>query len=205
MAFSHYIPLALALAFAVPGMGIALASVVRGLGNVSNAAGTFAEASANVSTAFAAVAVATSKGTVGLVDEVWQGVDLLNLAVTAQREQLEVDDPRQLEDYIRSNAGRTVWKAPEFVTTLVLATTREAAAGFEMQSLSESWLDVNSRYRQLHLQMHYNSVSDMWEVEWLFVDVSFEARWANPAWELLRLSPNSEEEHIRFRLNYIVT
>ena len=46
--------------------------------------------------------------------------------------------------------------------------------------------------------MHYNSFSDMWEVEWTFVDVSFDARWANLTWELLALSTNTEEQQIRF-------
>ena len=97
-----------------------------------------------------------------------------------------------------------MWRAPEFVTNLVLATTREASAGFEVQSLSESWLDVNSRYRQLHFRVHYISLSDMWEVEWTFVDVSFEPRWANPAWALLSLDTDSEEQQIRSKLNNIV-
>ena len=42
------------------------------------------------------------------------------------------------------------------------------------------------------------------EVEWTFVNVTFEARLANPAWGLLALNTDSEEQQICFKLNIIV-
>ena len=44
----------------------------------------------------------------------------------------------------------------------------------------------------------------LWEVLWRFVRVAFQARWANPAWELAALDLRTEEHQIRTKIEGIV-
>ena len=88
------------LAFLVPGAGIGIASLITGFGAVSHAAGQFAAAGANVTSAFATIAVASSNGAVGVAEEAWHGVDLLNLRIEVEQGAIRLDDPSDFVDFL---------------------------------------------------------------------------------------------------------
>ena len=71
------------LAFVCPAMGVALAALLHNVASLTGAAGMFADAGANVSVAFAHLAVSGTTGTMSIIDETCHGVDLTNLTVHA--------------------------------------------------------------------------------------------------------------------------
>ena len=67
-----------------------------------------ATAGANVSQAFATVAVASTDCAISVITEAWQGIDLLDLTVAAEKGELLLEDTNAVRDYLDSAAGRAV-------------------------------------------------------------------------------------------------
>ena len=114
------------IALLVPGAGIGIASLITGFGAVSHAAGRFAEAGANVTSAFATIAVASSNGAVGVAEEAWHGVDLLDLRVEVEQGAIRLDDPMDFVEFLEMKAAKYLWQVPEHVLELVVAVVSEA-------------------------------------------------------------------------------
>ena len=69
----------------MPGLSRGGAALLAGVASMSEAAGHFAASGANITAAFATVAVATSQSALGLAEEAWKGVDLLDLYISVEQ------------------------------------------------------------------------------------------------------------------------
>ena len=85
------------LALFSPALGVALAALLHNMATLTGAAGKFADAGANVSVAFAHLAVSSTSGTVSIIDETWHGVDLTQLEVHAESGSIKLDDKEDFD------------------------------------------------------------------------------------------------------------
>lgn len=175
---------------------------------LTGAAGTLrfalADAGANVSVAFAHLAVSGTFGTVSTIDEIWHGVDLAQLEVHAETGSIKLDDNEDFDDYLASLAGAFLWKMPYRTRVVAAAVISQASISLPYQSISKSWLNVSGSYEQFSLKATLTE-DCIWDVKWVFVSASFVPRWSNPAWHLLDMDFGTEEKQIQDKLGGIVT
>jgi hypothetical protein len=136
--------------------------------------------------------------------EACHGVDLTNLTVHAGSGAIKLDDISDLDEYLYSAVGATLWPMPFRTRDFTAAVVRQASISLPYQSISKSWLNVSEVYQQLSLVV---SLDDkwMWEVKWVFVSATFTPRWSNPAWHVLGVDFGTEEEQIRKKLENVAS
>ena len=186
-----------------PALGVALAALLHNMATLTGAAGKFGDAGANVSVAFAHLAVSGTSGTVSIIDETWHGVDLTQLEVHAESGAINLDDNEDFDDYLSSPAGAFLWKMPLRTRVFAAAVVNQASISLPYQSISTSWLNVSESYEQFSLEVTLNEEC-MWDVKWVFVSAFFVPRWSNPAWQLLDMDFGTEEKQIREKLESII-
>ena len=177
--------------------------IMQGLGSFTTAAGTMATAGANVTQAFASVAVASSDGAINVATEAWEGIDLIDLTVAAEKGELILDDNSAFRDDLDSAAGHVVWHTRGELREQAIAIVEKASLSIPHQAISKSFMNISGVYQQLYLPISLLE-SCLWKVQWLYVDVGFWLRWANPILEVVGIDFKSEEEQIRTKMDAIV-
>ena len=191
-------------AIVVPEVGVGLGSILKGASDITSAAGQVAAAGANVSVAISHVAVASTKGTLGVLSEAWDGVDLLNLTISAEQGGVVIDDNLAFEKYLDSPAGHHVWRAPAAVREVALSVIAQASPHIPAQQLVRSFLNISDEYHQVRIAVKLDD-EGFWHINWLFVEVGFAPRWSNPMWAIACMDWQTEESQIRERLDGIVS
>ena len=96
-----------------------------------------------------------------------------------------------------------MWHTRGVLREQAIATVEKASLSIPHQGVSKSFLNISGVFQQLHLFISLVE-SCLWKVQWLYVDVGFWPRWANPLWEVAGIDYKFEEEQIRTKLDAII-
>lgn len=149
----------------------------------ASAAGAVALSTANISVAVSELTVSIARGSLSIIHETWRGIDIVNAQCSAtglrwfHREDYE-------DDFLEGPmAGQMDSLPPEQRHELLKALDAVGPVLTVLESVNAS------------LQSSGNFTYWMYQIVWfkegftgvrfLFGHISFEARWANPAWDLL--------------------
>ena len=199
--FAAWLPLASLL---MPGIGLGAAALLAGLGDLSGAAGQFAAAGANVTTAVASIAVASSAGAISAAEEAWSGVDLLDLRVDAECGAVMLDDVADFRMLVDSPAGELLFKVPEPLRNLALGAIEQATISTPALDFSKAHLNISGLYYQLRISIALLP-SCSWALRWQFAHVDFSPRWANPVWTLAASRIDAQEGQIREKIAKVLS
>ena len=169
-----------------------LGSVARVSESAASVATLVLDSSADLATSTSQVVKAFSVESMDLVHTAWRGVDLLNLTCT-------------------KTAGRVVGLTASEVSAWFLGESGVAGTMCNKSQILDLWISA-AHSVELGIptvdstMQHFNVSGEYWEAAvvagllpggWISVDfahtrVSFQARWANPFWELIELEVQQE-------------
>ena len=173
----------------------ATATVAEGSAALASAA---LFASANVTIAATEFAMTAASSSAGIVNEVWRGMDLLE--VVAQRNQgaLVARSFQQAEQWLLSAAGMRSLDNDAAARDELLDLVEAARNGIPSLEIRKDTIATVGSLKHVHAVQ----VSGKRSVVLRFVTVSFTFRvqWANPLWELSGFDPTAETDSLLRRL-----
>jgi len=187
------------LSFPVLTRSLAAASFF--VSDVGEAAGTVAQASANITAMMTQVITTSATTSMFLIEEFWHGIDLDNVTIITEQGRIGVDDPFLLKDFANTT-GASLRNLPEpYRTELVVS----------LMSLSISAPLIEWSRQTLTEGFIYNDVfvsGRLWQnglfiIEWKLLRVDALASWANPLWSISAFALGDESATVLARLRVL--
>ena len=189
-------------AYVFPNLARGADAAVGLVEDVADAGGTVALAAKNLTLAVSNVALSLARNSMGLVDEAWSGVDLVDctLDVTGGRYVVDSAIPDRRGDPESGELARTLQAVPTELSDEVWAAIRSISPRAPSASRLTARFNFSSRFF-------------IWDWEIMLVDESylalrvyyaaldFTVRWSNPLWLVTGADPGQELERITTRVN----
>ena len=176
--------LAVLLTAAPPGLALSLERAASTVADVTEATSVVAMSGANITMAISEVAVSAVRGASSTAAEAWHGVDLLNVVISARAARFFAHVSVDALEALETAGGGVARDLPaEFQTILEVAFRSVGPLTPQIQVINSTTV-MSSKFHYLVYEASFFSQGYV-GMRFLFADVNYEARWANPFWEVL--------------------
>ena len=159
----------------------AATDLVEGVGGAANRV---LASGANVTDSAARFVAAITDGSLSLGETAWRGYDLLNVSAACSSGRLFLDAEEDIEALLLSEAGGNVLQLPAEWTQELIAAVRVVAPGRPLIDSDFTRFHPNGDFQSLSIQVRWLKSGHV-ALAWRAANVTFEPRWANPAWALM--------------------
>ena len=192
----------LVLPWIVPGLG-SFAAVAALAGDTSSALGTVLHSGANLTRAASVWLEAASDNALASTSALWHGIDLVNIAVGLQRGNVATDDLEALLQAVAGPKGNRLVQAHIDFRLKLVDTLRELPPRTPRAHFTWDLIRLSSRWEFLMVQVAAGS-NGLTALGWATANVSFQAQWVNPLWDLLAVPPERQEADLALRLKALL-
>jgi len=192
----------LVLPWIVPGLG-SFAAVAALAGDTSSALGTVLHSGANLTRAASVWIEAASDNALASTSALWHGIDLVNIGVDLQRGNVATDDLEALLLAIAGPKGNRLVQAHIEFRLKLVDTLRELPSRTPRAHFTWDLIRLTSRWEFLMVQVAAGS-NGLTALGWATANVSFQAQWVNPLWDLLAVPPERQEADLALRLKALL-
>lgn len=156
---------------------------------------------ANLTVAATDMIISVSRASISIAEEFWKGVDLHDTVASVQGSQW-IMHRAYAENlaFFDTELGKQLVNIPREQQKSLLVAARGVSIALPVAKYVEASVCFNSSFREFSFQATFlpNGYIGM---QYVYINVSFRAQWANPTWSLLELDPATEIESIKLRLS----
>ena len=173
-----------------PGTLQGLQEAFAAVSTITHAAGTVLNAGANASVAVSSVAIDVLVTSVSVVDEIWRGVHILNVSLHRSAGKAVALSAADLSMHLLTQG-----QIPQHAQSALVRCLANASAAIPIMMRQDDHFNVNGEYTVWWLAARMRSDNSLAAAYWV-INVSFEAQWANPAWDVLGFRIDTESGRI---------
>ena len=173
-----------------PGSLQGLGEAVAAVSSITQAAGSVLSAGANASIAVSTIAVDALATSVSAVDEVWRGVDVLNVSLHRSAGKAVAHTAADLCMHLLTQG-----QIPHRAQKALVRSLANTSSAVPIVVRQDDYFNVGGEYTVWWLAARVRNDKSLAAAYWV-INVTFQAQWANPAWDILGFRIETESARI---------